>query len=684
MTTTNDTNEVAETSTINIVPVQGIFTEDHQLVTLIGPAGVPFSASSGGSFDNVAITNSTFNGGSIGQTTAVTNATITNLTLTTGTISTTPTANNDLVNKAYVDAAAQGLQLLQPATVATTANLASLSGLLTIDGVTVTAGQRVLVKNQTSAQFNGVYVAAVGTWSRSTDTDTYAELQNIYLFVTSGTVNGGSAWGTTNHGSGTIDVTPINWVQIANTAIYTAGTGLTLASNQFSITNTGVTAVSYGSSTQIGAFTVNAQGQLTSASNVAIAPAVGSITGLGTGVATALAVNTGSAGAFVVNGGALGTPSSGILTNATSLPLTTGVTGTLPLANGGTGQTTATAAFNALSPITTAGDLIIGNGANSATRLAIGANTYVLTSNGTTASWAAPSTTVSSFSAGTTGFTPSTGTTGAVTLAGTLNVANGGTGVTVSSGASSVVLRDANQNVTANAFFAGFTSVAASGTQINLTAASSPVYVVTGSGGQVIKLPDATTLPKGPIFSFNNNQSSGSITVNNNSGTLVASVPSGGYTTIVLLDNATAAGTWDRHDQSPANVSWSTNTLDYPGSITSATWNGSTIAINRGGTNGTATPTAGAIAYGTGTAYAFTAAGTSGQVLTSAGSGTPTWSTPTAYATVTDDTTTNATRYILFANQTTGNLTTEYVSSTKLKYNPSTGALTASQLIIAA
>jgi hypothetical protein len=63
--------------------------------------------------------------------------------------------------------------------------------------------------------------------------------------------------------------------------------------------------------------------------------------------------------------------------------------GTLPIAAGGTGQTTAGAAFNALSPITTTGDLIIGNGTNSATRLGIGANGYVLTSNGTTASWVA-------------------------------------------------------------------------------------------------------------------------------------------------------------------------------------------------------------------------------------------------------------------------------------------------------
>lgn len=84
----------------------------------------------------------------------------------------------------------------------------------------------------------------------------------------------------------------------------------------------------------------------------------------------------------------LGVPETLTLTNATGLPLTSGVTGSLPIVNGGTGQTTQSAAFNALSPITTTGDLIIGNGSSSATRLSIGTNGQVLTSNGTTATWA--------------------------------------------------------------------------------------------------------------------------------------------------------------------------------------------------------------------------------------------------------------------------------------------------------
>jgi hypothetical protein len=136
-------------------------------------------------------------------------------------------------------------------------------------------------------------------------------------------------------------------------------------------------------------------------------------------------------------------------------------------------------------------------------------------------------------------------------------------------------------NLYSNNYFDGFSSIVASGTLVTLTINSVPTYVITGSGGQTIKLPNATTLPNGAVYYFNNNQSSGAISINNNSNTLVASVPSGGFTQLTLLSNSIAAGSWERHEQAPSNVSWSTNTFDYPGSITSATWNGVSIADNK-------------------------------------------------------------------------------------------------------
>jgi len=157
---------------------------------------------------------------------------------------------------------------------------------------------------------------------------------------------------------------------------------------------------SFGSATAAPAVTVNAKGLVTAVSTNTITPAVGSITGLGTGVATALAQNVTGSGSIVLGTSptlttpALGTPSSGTLTSCTGLPLSTGITGTLPIANGGTGQTAQTAAFDALAPTTTKGDLIVHNGTDNIRVAVGGTNGHVLTVDSAEASgvkWAASS-----------------------------------------------------------------------------------------------------------------------------------------------------------------------------------------------------------------------------------------------------------------------------------------------------
>jgi hypothetical protein len=152
----------------------------------------------------------------------------------------TGSASTDSVNKAQMDAAiatvAAGLFWKDPCLVASTGNL-TLSGEQTIDGV-LTSGSRVLVKDQTATEENGIYVTGAGAWTRATDMDAWAEFVSAAVIISEGTANADTQWNCTVDDGGTLDTTSITWAQWG--AIVVAGTGLTKSGVTMSIDTGGV------------------------------------------------------------------------------------------------------------------------------------------------------------------------------------------------------------------------------------------------------------------------------------------------------------------------------------------------------------------------------------------------------------------------------------------------------------
>ena len=300
-----------------------------------------------------------------------------------------------------------------------------------VDGYTAALNDRILVKNQTTAAQNGVYtVTTLGSGStnwvltRATDMNSAGNGADQigpgdYVFVSNGTLNAGTAWVITTPLPITIGSTSITFVQFAGPGTYTAGAGLTLTGTQFSVTDTSVTPATYGSASSVPTIAVNSRGQITSASDTSISISAtqvtsgnldsarlsGSYTGItgvgtltaGTWNATTIAANRGGTGLSsytqgdllyasssttlaalpdvatgnaLISGGVGGDPTWG------KIGLTTHVSGTLPIANGGTNSTATptaggaaygTGSAYAFTAAGTSGQIFRSNGASAPT-----------------------------------------------------------------------------------------------------------------------------------------------------------------------------------------------------------------------------------------------------------------------------------------------------------------------------
>ena len=146
-----------------------------------------------------------------------------------------PTGDNDAANKGYVDGVAQGLDVKDSVVAATTANI-TLSGTQTIDGVSVVADNRVLVKNQSTGSQNGLYLCKAGSWVRTDDLAAGADAAGMFTFVEQGTANGDKGFVcTTNKGSATVGSDSLAFSQFSSSGDITAGDGLSKSGTELSV-----------------------------------------------------------------------------------------------------------------------------------------------------------------------------------------------------------------------------------------------------------------------------------------------------------------------------------------------------------------------------------------------------------------------------------------------------------------
>lgn len=312
---------------------------------------------------------------------------------------------------AAVDAARSGLDAKESVRAATTGNI-TLSGIQTVDGVSLVAGDRVLVKNQGTGSQNGIYVVASGAWTRSSDADTNAKVTSgMFTFVSEGNTNADTGWVLSTNDPITVNTTALDFVQFSGAGQITAGNGLTKTGNTIDVVA--------GTGIAVNPDDVSLTGQALAFHNLSTSGIVAR-TGAGTVAGRTLTGTTNRV--TVTNGdGVSGNPTFDIASTyvgQTSITtLGTVATGTwsateIAATKGGTGQTTFAV-----------GDILYSNATNALTKLtkpASATSLLQMTAAGVP-SW------VSLASTGITGLgTVTTGTWNATAIAAT----RGGTGIT--------------------------------------------------------------------------------------------------------------------------------------------------------------------------------------------------------------------------------------------------------------
>ena len=242
-----------------------------------------------------------------------------------------PVNDSDAANKGYVDALAQGIDAKASCVVATTANI-TLSGTQTIDGIAVSVGDRVLVKDQTTQSQNGIYLCASSTWTRTTDANTWDELVAAFTFIEKGTTQANNGYISTITAGGTLGTTAVTFAQFSGAGQVIAGAGLTKTGNTLDVGTassgrivvnsdnidlaaTGVTAGTYKS------VTADAYGRITAGTNPT------TLSGFGiTDTYTSAQIDTlfGSTSSAATSAAAAATSASNAATSATNASTSAG------------------------------------------------------------------------------------------------------------------------------------------------------------------------------------------------------------------------------------------------------------------------------------------------------------------------------------------------------------------------